>query len=478
MAASSISLFPDTNLFIQCNELRQLDWSSLGSYEHIDLVVARPIQKEIDKQKGGSNARLSRRARKTASLFGEIIQQQLAPLIIRESNPRVTLRLGHRLKPDPSLELDYADADDALVGIAHGFAKANPELQVALLTQDTGVQASAVFTQTLHFRIPDAWLLQPEETKAEKDLRAAQAELSRLRSATPNILAECIDGDGQPVRTIEVEFGRIKPLTDSQIDDLARFAKDKFPLQTFGRAYVASPHVQSLGMEVRRLAGELPSQSQISEYSEAYSVWVGELREALKKIHLLCRQERGLPVIRFRGENRGSRPAENVLVEMVANGHFGVGRHEPLEPAQLEKEIERTLPPPPAAPSGGLIGRLAGFHNLLSARGRDFDLPSLVAGRRDDPDAFYFKGDYQAPVERLVREAGRWRHGVEPRMFPCVIQPMQDDSASGSVEFCIHASNMTEPFKLVVPIKIRAVELDAVTQVAAFIQKLKPKPVA
>ena len=66
----TLTLFPDTNLFLQGKDLREIDWVSLGDFDVIDLVVTRPIQSEIDKLKGKGSGRVSGRARAASSLFG------------------------------------------------------------------------------------------------------------------------------------------------------------------------------------------------------------------------------------------------------------------------------------------------------------------------------------------------------------------------------------------------------------------------
>jgi integrase len=55
-------LFPDTNLFIQCRPLEQLDWSYFGSFEELHLIVSRPVHKEIDYRKNKGNDRVGTRA--------------------------------------------------------------------------------------------------------------------------------------------------------------------------------------------------------------------------------------------------------------------------------------------------------------------------------------------------------------------------------------------------------------------------------
>ena len=51
VAKNILYLFPDTNLFIQCFPLEQLDWSEWREILEIHLMVCLPVQQEIDEQK-------------------------------------------------------------------------------------------------------------------------------------------------------------------------------------------------------------------------------------------------------------------------------------------------------------------------------------------------------------------------------------------------------------------------------------------
>jgi hypothetical protein len=49
-------LFPDTNVFVQCRPLEELDWSSWRELDEVHLVVSRPIESEIDAHKNRGTA--------------------------------------------------------------------------------------------------------------------------------------------------------------------------------------------------------------------------------------------------------------------------------------------------------------------------------------------------------------------------------------------------------------------------------------
>lgn len=64
MTERILYLFPDTNLFIQCLPLEQIDWAQWADFDEVRLLICRPVQREIDNQKNRGNDRVSQRARK------------------------------------------------------------------------------------------------------------------------------------------------------------------------------------------------------------------------------------------------------------------------------------------------------------------------------------------------------------------------------------------------------------------------------
>ncbi|MBF6569863.1 MAG: hypothetical protein IVW54_13420 [Candidatus Binataceae bacterium] len=91
----------------------------VGAFDHIHLIVSRPVQAEIDKHKNRGNDRVGRRARTASSLLREVIGEGTEKLI-RNAGPDVRVMVRTELRPDPNLEerLDYSKPDDRLVGIA------------------------------------------------------------------------------------------------------------------------------------------------------------------------------------------------------------------------------------------------------------------------------------------------------------------------------------------------------------------------
>jgi hypothetical protein len=174
MAPRILYLFPDTSVFVQCRPLEELWSDTWKGFDEVHLIVSRPVQSEIDNQKNRGDDRLGRRARAASSALREVILGSVGHKVIRDSGTCVKLLVQQELKPNPdlSMRLDYQERDDQLVGIVHAFVEENPDADTRLLTHDTGPMASAKMVGVRVEPVPDAWLLPPENTSADKRIKA------------------------------------------------------------------------------------------------------------------------------------------------------------------------------------------------------------------------------------------------------------------------------------------------------------------
>jgi hypothetical protein len=224
----TLTLFVDTNLFIQCRDAKGLPWAELGDFDRINLVVCRPVQKEIDDKKGHPNNRISKRARAASSLLGSVIKGGMESVDIRSASPAVTLALRTDLK---SSDLSQSP-DDQLVEVAIRYSSGHPGDDVRVFSNDNGVLASAHAVDLPFLFIPEGWLLEPEESNADRNLRAAQAEIARLKKNEP-VVEVAAPYDTTPV---QLTYRRYRELTAEDVEALVERAKAAFPGRSFRRS--------------------------------------------------------------------------------------------------------------------------------------------------------------------------------------------------------------------------------------------------
>jgi hypothetical protein len=484
MAERILYLFPDTNVFVQCRALEHLDWSEWKEFGEIHLLVTRPIQSEIDNQKNRGNDRLGKRARAAASIFRDIILGDQPHKVIVPNAPVVKLLIKPDLKRANELDdqLDYALADDQLVGIAYAFQQQNPEAAVRVLTHDGGPMATAKMVGVRIAPVPDAWLLEPESTEQEKEVNSLRSKLTRFQKAEPEFKIALLDKDKKPVDRLEFARTRYEPLTKSEVAEFMQRIKAKYPLTTdFTQAQPGQTRpAHMLGMRALGFVEKFtpPTEREIAEYKDvAYPNWLEACEQVLTSYHERLQRVDPSPSFCFAAENRGARPAKDALVTISAKGNFKLEAPSNDDDNEAKAGKVKTyldLPRPPKVPSGTWTNRPLGFGHLDAlesmqrylgySRGVD-EMTSFprhlltpdVRNLRRDKNAFYYKPKRPlGPVDEISFECEQWRHAIDPEVFAGHIT-WDDDLAEikGALECQIHAENMSDPTNLIVPVRIQ-----------------------
>jgi hypothetical protein len=102
-------------------------------------------------------------------------------------------------------------------------------------------------------------------------------------------------------------------------------------------------------------------------------------------------------------------------------------------------------------------------------------LPELLKPPRPrDPNSFYYKPRPEAPVSEVNLESAQWRHGFEPEEFEVEIRFHRNRAGTleGALEFRVHAENLSEIEKMVVPIRTTIREVRAYETAEGLVQQL------
>jgi len=465
----TLYLFPDTNVFVQCRSLDQLNWGKWADVDEVRLIVARPVQVEIDKHKSKGSDRLAERARATSRLFREIVRSPERHQIIRPGKPALTIELKIDLKPAPALadRLDYDYPDDRLVGIVQAFAD-RERVDARVLTHDAGPMASAKMVGVPCIEVPEYWLLPPETTKVEKKIRSLESEIKRLRLVEPAFHIRCRDTEDREVQDFEAELVRYTQLSDEQVSQLLRELEEGLPMTTdFGPQEPPKPTspppsasspftaaaLQMAGA-VRNFTHEFvrASDDDIAKYRAAYPEWLNDCGKMLSTLHEALDNREPVPTLRFLASNNGTRPGRDALVSIRAQGDFlilpSTDALDDNDEAPAEKPLE--ISSPPIAPRSRWQPR--GFRLLTDSM---VDRPGLrwpyegvlpkLPGPRD-PNAFYWKHRPISPESSFSLECEQWRHATDPAPFGVEIHCFpKAGQAKGLLECQIQAENLSQP---------------------------------
>ena len=500
MSRSIVFLFVDTNLFLQCRPLEDLDWSTWNAFDEVRLIVSAPVLREIDHLKNKGNDRVRRHARAASSMFRKMLSDGYRP--VRVSGPCVKLLVEPRHKYCESLkgQLNYQERDDQLVGTVYEFAKHNPDADVRLLTHDTTPLYTAQANGLAMDVISDEWLLPPESNESERELRALREENARLKKAEPQFEIQCLDSDGIDIKRHEGAFTWFDPLTDAEIDNLMRYLREQFPPVTeFGpRESVKREAPQTMARILGQQQVWVPAtEEDIKKYrEESYPQWLADCKAVLRNYHETLQEQTPRSRFVFVAENCGTRPASDALITIEAEGSFqvkppardGEEADGSVDPGEgFEKKTTILLPPPPnprgrwktMGPFSALEDLLTHFPGKTTLPGRRLDIlqprpyigPSL---RPRDPNKFYYKPAFlEMPQNAFALECEQWRHEDGKEEFECEIHFSNDiDTVKGALVFRIQAGNLSETQIKRIPMQIKTAHVGSFDRARALVERL------
>ena len=491
--------FVDSNLFLQCRPLEELDWAPWATFEEVRLIVSKPVLREIDNRKNKGHDRAGKRARLTTSMFRQMLPD--GSRLVHCSNPRVVLCVEshHQYSKDLEEQLNYQERDDQLIGTAHEFARRNQNCDVRLLTHDTTPMYTARGVSLPADLISDDWLLAPEGTDGEKELAFLKAENTRLKKAEPSISTRCMNQYDSQVEQYEHTYKCFDPLTDEQIDELMHRLRTYFPLaKNFGptepQQRIASRSMIA-GQSILDILGKKEvfspaTADEIAKYREqAYPQWMEQCEQVLRQYHSILQKEAPPLEFSFLAKNDGTRPATDCLVTVEARGCFQV-----MPPPFKEDDDDEIREPQPTKlslpphPPTGLWRTMMGHHDLDDigrtfrqmvdgSRNLDWLLnPPLVSPslRPRDPNKFYYKPDRPSmPQDSFFVECNNWRHGNEEEAFIGEIHVEPDQgTVEGALVCVIQASNLSKSVCETIPVRITITHISAFESAQNMVERL------
>lgn len=461
-------IFPDTNLFLQCKPLTQLNWSFFKDYEEIDVIVSRPVQVEIDKNKGGGNQRLSHRSRAASSVFRDILFSESKCTVLSEQAPKVKMYLDLNLRAEKALAelIDLDSNDNQLVAIAKTFSVNNSDVDVLVLTDDTGVIFSAQTIKVDFQLIDPEWMLPPENDSSKKRINELENELKKIKNTEP-----VFDLGGLDISE-NYEINYFEALDESEIAFLLNRIQESFPLV---RDFEVSDDRDSIVHEEfsHQLLKSfsffnqkeyIPANTdEINKYTEElYPEWLEKSEHFLRNLHIKLNERIARPVVKLWGINKGGVPAENVLITLSVKGNLFI---QPYEPGSIEDIDFLSMEPVPVAPKGEWVSAHSRMSKIMASAGfqdyqrinSDWMRSKNIENSIRKPDEFYYREKPSQPVKEYQLENNQWRHQIQKEYFEVMLDAaLHEQTVSGYLQIDIHAKNLINPvnygkgFKLIV----------------------------
>lgn len=414
---SETVFFLDANVILQCKDLNELPWSDVTAADAIRLVLPWIVCAQLDRLKNDGNSRRAKRARKASSKCDEILESEGQRVLVRESDPKVTLELTPFGKPKqtdfPDLDLSYED--DALVAETLRFARANPSLDVRLLTADTGPKMTAKRQGLPYASVPpEGWRLPPENDPRDKENAKLREENQRLSSEYASIEAHLKTEDGERPDKIAIEFPRYKPLEQQQVKDLLESVLARFPKRTAPGPY-----------NLNQLAFMHPTTRQT--YDREYASWQHDLRAFLSDLHETLNARDQRKKVAFVLDCNGVRPAEEVTVAITVTGSILVQHFDRVRPADAGIIL---APKPPKLGSP-------------KEPPRPFYPVGPAFADKTNPYVFHYFGGGK-PSSALSYTCREFSHHREPEKLSFILMPHSDTNpvCKGSLACRVTARNL------------------------------------
>ncbi len=443
-------LFVDSNLFLQCRPLQELDWDCLVGREEVTLLVPSAVLAELDKHKSDGNRRRAQRARGALHFLNSILKAPDDTVIVRMTPVKVLAQFAPEVSGDASTLND----DSILFEVAE-MSRTHGNQAVGLVTDDTNLKVKAKRQGLRFFPVPDDWLLAPEPDEREKRMRQLEKEVALLKRQTP-IIEITLDGRHE----IELVVPSYEPLAQDTVNRLVETMIAKFPMKT-DFSLTSSERLLSAGdSDMFRLRP--PADLQIENYqNEEYPKWEQSLRVRLEKLHSSLRFRDATADIRLLIANNGTVPGEHVRIAIrVSEGFLNVNpkHHDKL----LEGLITRPQEPSPPQPRRIIQIGLDGLDGLGNSYGLSGFTPPYLPKKpmRHMRNEFYRKAGNDIDTE-WVWECENMRHGEPPEEFSFRIgMNAQSQSSGGLIVIEVSAENLPKAAVRQFPIKVSNVHAD------------------
>lgn len=468
-------IYPDTNLFLQCHPLKDLDWSSWASYDELHLMICRSVQRELDVIKKGTNDKATR-ARRAIRMVRTILNDtEPNYVVVKRAKPLVKLQLSAILRPSSELEevLQYSKPDDELVGYAYRHREESLEADVFLLTHDTGPMATAKSVGLDYREIPDRWLIDSQQVSPDLEKQRLIKRIQELERQEPRIEFDVVNYPYERDGVIEIYYPIYDSLSQDEIDSHIQTIKTLVLMQTEFRSNEPEERsVASLAGFAGAFRGryEPATEEEIRRYQDReYPHWLSKCESLLSNLHSSLQEQQPRPYFEFAVSNVGTRPARDVLITFVAQGDFRISVEPYSGTEETDEQVQDPLgfPEPPQAPAGRWTGQYGDIRSMASAFG---SLKSILGDSQDygyllskldtpsrDPNGFYYKPQRPInPTDSFSLVCEQWRHRTEREVFNGDFHfDLGEEETDGAIACEIHAENLTRPLRKVVPVRIR-----------------------
>ncbi len=339
----SVTLFVDTNGFIQLRDLKDIPWRKLfPGVKHVRIMVARVVVEELDKHKVSNKARQRDRARAALKLIAQASKAPARVLTLKDTPVTVTLEIPPRVKLDREWLsiLDVNKPDDRLVAEAITYGN-----DAAIFSHDSGPLLTAADIGLKAYEPLEAWHLPDEQSDADKRITLLERQLKAAQATKPQLEIEIEGRD--PAGKVTVYRPILPPLDSKQVARLLKHYLTEYPR--------ASP-VATIPNFMSAAFGDGLTKAQVDSYHADYDEFEDRAKAFLQRLHEFS-YYLVVPTLGVITTNHGSVSAINFHVTLETTGGMGL-----LSSTNTIRKLSPFPEPPDEPEPRGYLGGL--HHNL------------------------------------------------------------------------------------------------------------------
>lgn len=443
-------VFVDTNIFIQCKSIHELPFNDLFPETKIQLLIPRGVIKELDDFKSQGNTRRAKRAKAAIKLINKI------PIgDFYEINNYLSLGLTSKkqLSAHPKQQgLDLDKVDDSIIQDIIAYT-ALTKKEVSLITNDGLLITTAKEYDCDFNEIPESWLLAPETSTHEKQIKALEEKIKALESQSPKVDVQCFEGE-HTITKLHLTLKSYPPLCNEELNNLVKIFTDKSPMHP-------KENMDNIFPEIKP---PVDTKAQLKYENQDYPEWVERISILIKHLPNYLNHRNNLRTLGFGINNNGSVPAENTLIRLEVSESFNF-----QSPKTILWEFPKAPKPKPLTASVEL------------RQDRDF---LLKPTRRDlvkkdlDKPTFYWKDKMHENHANLWElECEEFRHKHESQPIWLDLKPVDSNHhKSGEIKCTVSAKNIAEPVEFKIPIIVSSEPQDSYLECKKFIESADSPP--
>jgi hypothetical protein len=188
MVSPDLTVYVDTNCFIQLRDLQDLPWKEIApAARKIEIAIPRAVITELDRMKSDrSSDRRRNRSRKALVLIKDAIDSLDQAISLENNSIDLTLRICvcANLPWEEHPNLDRLSADDNLVLCA---LVEKIEGNKVLLTADTGPYLSAKLAGLNALVPPESWRIPTDDNGEAEEITKLRRLLAEAKATKPEI---------------------------------------------------------------------------------------------------------------------------------------------------------------------------------------------------------------------------------------------------------------------------------------------------